>query len=114
MNYTCLETGAIYTQSYWIAASLYIRKPDGTGNIVFYGYADHQARLDGKREIATKSYKLTPDSYEEYFAPSAQNPSGVNPYATAYQMALETLEGQAPEEGEPDSRISFFEGAEPV
>lgn len=89
LDFTDPDTGANYPESYWHPAIVALEKPTESGNVVFYGYATAQSRLDGRQSVAIRAYRITAESFATYFDSAAQNPEGVNPYSAAYLLAAE-------------------------
>jgi hypothetical protein len=108
------DDGVEHTESYWIIVQSNINKIDKNANFTFYGYHNKAARDAKKQNIGSKNYSLSSDEFDTYLGTSALNPEGKNPYEAAYAYANATLEGQAPAEGEEDTRVSFFDGATEV
>lgn len=111
MSYIDPKTGASYPESYWKPVEFSINQHTKTGAINFWGYASQQARLDGRQPVSSKLYRITPEMYDSYLTASELTPEGANPYLAAYDIAINTLEGIPPVEGDPETRVSFFSGA---
>ncbi len=100
-----------YAQSYWRVVEVNINKADRRGRVLFYGYPD-EARKGG-RIVGDKAYPVSEDQYDTYFGPDELNPEGKNPYAAAYELAMDTKDVSVPaeEEGQEPTYVSFFEHA---
>ena len=107
------EYGDTFPKSYWKPVQVNLCSLDKTGMVLFYGF--ESAANKGKRVIGRKSYAVTPEQFDRFFAADGLNPDGKNPWAAAYELALSVEEGtgKAPEGGAETTR-SFFAGAKAV
>lgn len=101
--------GQLYPESYWRVG--YIEPIDWRckkANVQFWCYPSEAAR-DGSIENflpgATKPYTLEGQDFSNIFE------SIVDMRAALYAYAKAKKEGEEPEEGEEDTRVSFFENA---
>lgn len=113
------ERGVEYPASYWKPVLVSVNKVDRTARVVFYGFVNKDAADQGKAAVGVKEYPVNPAHFDTFFGVSVLDPEGRNPYKAAYEVAMATLEGPAPEpypddDGNqvipPDTRKSFFDG----
>lgn len=118
MNYID-QYGDAYPESIWAVVETNMCRTGKYGRIQFHGFknqADWDAVKAGepRRIIGEKAYPIAADEYSEWFAWNELDPEDRNPAERSYVYAMQKLEGAPPEEGEEDTRVSFFDGAESV
>lgn len=96
--------GITLPTSYWELVQINLSPTAKTGRIVFYGYADQAAKDNGEKPIGSKSYQITPEIYETYFA-MIDNRSAI--VESSYNLAVSTKD-IIQKEGKP---VSLFETA---
>lgn len=91
-----------YPEAYFRLVQCNICVADKSGQVTFYAYPN--AAKKGKRVIGQRSYAITPETYDTYFATSVLKTK--DPYKQAYELAKATKDV-----GEGLEAKSFFDGA---
>ena len=111
MDYTD-GSGRNSPQSVWFLKSVEGLDVDRkVGALTFKGYNTLTDLALGKLPIEIKTYFLTPATWDAFFTATGLRLTDV--FAPCYDFALLVKDvGTPPEEGAPDTRVSFFENAE--
>lgn len=117
MAYTSAD-GVSHPASFWCLNFAAFAIGDSTARLEFVGFHSVQAYDAGASPIqgATKSYQITPESWFTQVhipLPAPDQTFDVNFLLAAWNVALSTIEGEPPAEGQ-DMRKSFFDGATPA
>lgn len=112
------QDGADHPNSFWCLNRLEANIGDATMALVFIGYHDAASYDADKQPIAgaIKHYIVSGTAFQEAINMMTQYPLGTPISAEilsmAWVVALNTKDiGVAPNQGEPDTRTSFFEAA---
>lgn len=113
------ERGTTHDRSYWRPVQISFSPADKSASVLFYGYANAQARTDGKSPIAQKFYAIPRENYDAYYATAAIEGAGKGALKSAYAFAMATKDYD--QNGNPvktetleENKKSFFEGATDV
>ena len=97
--------GINFPASYWELAQVNISFIDKVGSITFFGYSSKAARDNGDRIIGNKSYRITPQIYNDYFL-NLQNESQI---ITGSYLLAENIKDTPV--GKDGTLYSFFNNA---
>ena len=100
--------GINFPQSYWELAQFNVSLIDKVGSITFFGYSSQQARLNGDRMIGNKTYRVTPQLFNDFLVNSKGE---LNLIYGAYLLA-ETVKDTSI--GKDGTLYSFFNNATDV
>jgi hypothetical protein len=106
MNYTNVR-GANYPQSYWRLGWYQADRNSRQARVRFDCYFNQAARETSAETnvLEHKNYLITGDDFSAVFEAEGDVREAMYGYALSY------LDGPEPEEGEPDTRVSFFAAA---
>lgn len=100
MPYADPGTGVAHEVAYWRLAGLYVDL--GGARLLFYGWHSKELYDEGKGHVGQKEYTLPAGAISQF--PDLETAI----HRAAWGVALQTVEGLGPAEGEPDTRTSFF------
>ena len=100
--------GINFPASYWELAQINLSFVDKIGNIIFFGYSSKAAKDNGDRIIGNKSYRITPQIYNDFF----QNLQNESQIITGSYLLAETIKDTPV--GKDGTLYSFFNNATDV
>lgn len=109
--------GVSHPQSFWVLNFAAFAVGDSTARLEFVGYHSKEAYDAGASPIAgaVRSYQVPPEAWLSTVfvpVPAPSESFAVNFLTAAWGVALAAKEvGEAPAEGQPDTRVSFFAGS---
>jgi hypothetical protein len=59
--------GINFPESYWELAQINLSLVEKIGSITFFGYSSIKAKNNGDRIIGSKTYRITPPVYNDFF-----------------------------------------------
>jgi len=108
------ERGIELPESYWRVTQIEVYVPNKSARIQFTGYKDQAARLENKAPIGHKTYVVSGQQFEFWYAKHLIE--GINIAQISYEIATGTFDEEVtdPENPEQKVKVSFFDGAEDV